>query len=347
MDRKLTNACKRINDHQRITMFLASSDVQSLRHLLSVSLCKGASPSAILAQMQCSLDGKYNPQIKFSKHDLAIGFLAKSLGGPQLLYALSKGDRYPSVSTVAQKYHIPRIIPSVSVPTWQEILDNIKMFFGSNGKLEPKSVLPSQSLPGHILMIDGVALNKFCRYDADQNCILGLCHEHSHTINTHIVSLDTVRAVEKAIHNEKTCCYGKDGTVVTIGPYADTEHYTLVPIVVLPSCKKENAQQLLRWIKLVLAEWKAHPDGEAKHGPIWTIGSDGESSFRSMHMSLCMTRSVDPNSELGHILDTLSGLNQQTGEDDSVGTCDPKHIIKSRRCANATVIVKTIFWFLN
>ena len=59
-------------------------------------------------------------------------------------------------------------------------------------------------------MIDGVALNEVCRYDADRNRILRLCREHSHTVNTHVVSLDIVQAVERAIHEEKTCCYGKD-----------------------------------------------------------------------------------------------------------------------------------------
>lgn len=332
MDKKLTTASKRINDHQRVTMLLATKDVRSLRRLLAVSLRKGASPSAILNQLQRSIDGKYNPRTQFSERDFVIGFLAKSLGGPRLLYALSKGDKYPSVATVSQKYRIPRILPSVSVPTQQEISDNIKMFFGSSGKLEPKLESVSSTMqfrPGHILMIDGIAINEVCRYDADRNRILGLCREHSHTVNTHVLSLDTVHSVEKAVHETKTCCYGKDGTVVAIGPYANAEHYTPVPIVVSPSCKKETAQQLVRWIKIILDEWSANPDGEAKHGPIWTIGSDGESSFRLMRMSLCMTKTVDPNSALGCILGTLSGLNQQTGNNNIIGTCDPKHVIKS------------------
>src|SRR5258705_1403785 len=79
-------------------------------------------------------------------------------------------DMYPSVSTVVQKYCIPHIIPSVSVPTQQEISDNIKMFFGTMGKLKLKSTSPLQSQPGHILMIDGVALNEVCHYYADRNC---------------------------------------------------------------------------------------------------------------------------------------------------------------------------------
>jgi hypothetical protein len=127
---------KRINDHQRITMLLATEDVRSLRRIISVALRNGASISALLNQMQRAIDGKYSPRGSFSEREYAIGFLAKALGGPRLLYALSKGDKYPSVSSVAQKYRIPRIIPSVSEPSRQEI-SNITMFFGASGKQAP------------------------------------------------------------------------------------------------------------------------------------------------------------------------------------------------------------------
>jgi hypothetical protein len=139
-------------------MLLATNDVRSLRRIISVALRNGANISALLNQMQRSTDGKYSPRGNFSECEYAIGFLAKSLGGPRLLYALSKGDKYPSVSTVVQKY---RIIPSVSVPSHQEIFDNITKFFGARGKQAPAAT-PDRSmpLPGHILMIDGVALNE-------------------------------------------------------------------------------------------------------------------------------------------------------------------------------------------
>ena len=323
---------KRINDHQRITMLLATNDVRSLRRIISVALRNGASSSALLTLMQRSIDGKYSPRGNFTEREYAIGFLAKSLGGPRLLYALSKGDKYPSVSTVAQKYRIPRIIPSVSVPSRQEISDNIAMFFGAGGKQVPAAMSDtSMPLPGHILMIDGVALNEVCRYDAGRNCILGLCREHAHNVNKYVTSLDIVKNVEITIYgDEKKCCYGKDATVVAIGPYADSTHYTPVPIVVSPSCKKETGRDLAQWIQTVLRTWETHPDGQAKHGPIWVVGSDGESSFRLMRMSLCMMHLVDANSDLGQILHTMPGLNKQTGDNGIVGTCDPKHVIKRR-----------------
>lgn len=328
MSKRLTTAQKRINDHQRLHMFIATNDVRSLRRLLWGALRRRASVPAILNLIQRSLDGNYNPRSQFSDRDLAIGFLAKSLGGPRLLYALSKADKYPSVSTVAQKFRIPSLIPSVSTPSRQEIYDNIAMFFGPKAPQHPDPC--ARLLPGLIIMIDGVAINECCRYDALRDYILGLCREHSHRVNKSVRTYANVEAVSKALHQDKTCCYGKDGTVVAIGPYADSEHYTPIAIVVSPSCKKETADELLIWIELILDVWRTHPDGECKHGPIWTVGSDGESSFRKMRMSMCMTDSIDVHSDLGRVLVKLPGLNTKVSKHDTGSTCDPKHVMKSK-----------------
>ena len=104
---------KWINDHQHITMLLATKDVQSLRCIISVALHNGTSISTLLNQMQHAIDGKYSPRGSFSEWEYAIGFLAKALGGPRLLYALSKGDKYRGL------YSPPRI-PRQSARTGAE-----------------------------------------------------------------------------------------------------------------------------------------------------------------------------------------------------------------------------------
>lgn len=311
-------------------MLLATSDVRSLRRLLIVALRNGASTSAILNLLEQSINNKYSPRGNFTERELAVAFLAKSIAGPRMLYALSKHSGYASNSTVNRRYPIPRLIPSISIPTRDEISANIGAFLGDSGKPASPFLPGSIRRAGNIMMIDGVSINEVCRYGLDRNCILGLCREHSHTVNTQVNSLDTVHAVEKALHEDKTCCYGKDATVVVVGPYADATHYTPVPIIVSPSCKQETAMQLSQWIKTAVDVWVSHPDGEAKHGPIWTIGSDGESSFWLMRMMLCMTETIEPTSDLGDILSRLCGLNRRTGYHGITGTCDPKHVIKRK-----------------
>ena len=318
-------------------MFLANNDIPSLKQLLMVAFRNGAGASAIISQLVQCLDGKYSPRGNIPERELAIAFLIKVMGGSQLSFVLAKASGFASVSTVARSYKIPKLIPSISAPSRDEIWANITAFCGTTGKAAPALVPGSIPRAGNILMIDGVAINEVCRYAADRNKILGLCREHSHLVNTQANSFESIQAVEKAI-DDGTCHYGKDATVIVIGPYARAVYYTPVPIGVTPSCKQETADQLAKTIKLVLDIWRAHLDGAEKHGPIWTVGSDGESSFRRMRMVLCMSETVPPMSDLEEILGKLCGLNQQTGYGGTTGTCDPKHVIK-RECSKLNILL--------
>lgn len=123
-------------------------------------------------------------------------------------------------------------------------------------------------------------------------------------------------------------CFGSDATVVAIAPYAESEHYTPVPIVVSPSDKTEKGTSLAEWLKVVLDAWDSHPQGKALHGPIKAIASDGDASFRLAKHLICMTTPVDPQSPLGKIVCSLIGLNCYTSAQGQRSTCDPKHIFK-------------------
>lgn len=125
------------------------------------------------------------------------------------------------------------------------------------------------------------------------------------------------------------CHLGKDGTVLAIAPLTDNEHYTPIPLILSPSCKRETGAVLKEWLKLVIEVWYSHPFGEALYGPIRALASDGESSFRLARFELCMTEELDPASDLGQILCKLPGLNCQTGIHTILGTCDYKHVFKS------------------
>ncbi|THH13601.1 hypothetical protein EW146_g6638 [Bondarzewia mesenterica] len=331
MNRKMSTMRRRINDHQRITILLSRNDIAGLRRLLTVVLRRGTSLQKVLNQLERAIAGIYSPRGHFSNRDLDVAFLAKALGGPRLLYALHKSHRFASLSTVQQNVKIPHLLSSVSIPSRKEINANITAFLHPDVKPPPPS--PSSGiLPGLEVMIDGVALEERCHFLAPQNCIVGICREHSHNVDPHVTSIEAVRAVEKALHGDASgktsCCYGKDGTVVAIAPYARDDHYTPVPIVMSPSCKTEKGPELAAWLSTVLDCWKQHQYGQALHGPIWALASDGEASFRVAKFQLCMRESVNPTFDLGHQLQGMPGLNLLTGRDGVVGTCDPKHVIK-------------------
>jgi len=130
-------------------------------------------------------------------------------------------------------------------------------------------------------MIDGVALEEVIRFDLGQNCLLGLCREHSQDIKK---TVDVVGDIEyvKCVLDDEVCHQGKDGTVLAIAPITDTKDYYPVPLVLLPSCKTETGDQLAEWVGSFINAYRDHPEGEAHHGPIFTLATDGESSFRKL-----------------------------------------------------------------
>ncbi|OSD00270.1 hypothetical protein PYCCODRAFT_1479355 [Trametes coccinea BRFM310] len=341
-DRKLSSLRRRINDHQRIVMLLANHDVKRLRRLLSVALRKGAGASTLITQIQRSIAGLYTPRGGYEhSRELDVAFLAKALGGPRLLYALTHAYGLPSAATLNRHVTVPQLLPCLTAPTAQDVNDNLAALCDPHIK-PPMLVQPCdppilghgsnpQTLPALILMVDGVAIEERCRYSAERNSIVGLCREHSHDVRTRVTGFDVIQDAEAALHGSgegstavpPRCHYGKDATVVAIAPYARADHYTPVPILISSSCKAETGDDLAGWLRLVLENWRTHPYGERVHGPIGSLGSDGEASFRRAHFLLCMSEELSKVTPLGRVLHALPGFNHGL-----VGTCDPKHVIK-------------------
>lgn len=183
-----------------------------------------------------------------------------------------------------------------------------------------------------MLIIDGAALNTTCRYCPKCDCILGLCREHSHNVNTVVDSLESVEAVRSALDSEDEAskvCFGSDGTVVAIVSYARADHYTPIPLVLSPSCKHEKGEVLAKWLRVFLDTYTKHPMGAVSHGPIWAIATDGgDATYCLAKQIICQTNLIDKDSPLGRLVTPLLGLNTFTLVDLITNTCDPKHIFK-------------------
>ncbi|KAJ7362430.1 hypothetical protein DFH08DRAFT_799463 [Mycena albidolilacea] len=319
-------------DYRRIMMLLSQNEIPGLRRLLTGLIKRGASPQMVLALLERAIQGLYRARGGFNKRELDISFLVKAMGGPKLLYALQKSHGLASVSTVHRSQPILHLLPSIGVPSRAEIDHNIGSFF--DPEIKPVKLYPEcNGLPGNILMFDGIAIETKCRYCPRRNAILGLCGEHASRVNIHVDSLESVEKVRLALaetdsKSKTKVCFGSDATVVAIAPYADEDQCTAVPIVVSPSDKKETGEGLEKWLRTVLKAWKEHPQGEALHGPIWAIGSDGDSVYRLAKFLLCMVKKIEPDSDLGKILMPLLGLNLYTSVTGIVLTSDMKHITK-------------------
>ncbi|KAF4567094.1 hypothetical protein EYR40_006090 [Pleurotus pulmonarius] len=312
----------KLNDYKRILILLSENNIPSLRRLLSVALRNNAGTGPIIERLKKAINGVYSPLGQWSERELDIAFLCKALGGSRLLYVLSKFDGYPSTNTI-QKRYIPRLIPSISAPSLDEINGNIVSLLGAGGKT-PQSDIQA----GVVLMMDGIALEEVCRYNTHRDSILGLCREHSGEISTTVTGEGVIKGVAKALYEDKTCHHGKDGTVVALATISGDDNYSPIPLLLSPSCKTEKGDMLASWLERLIDAYSAHEHGQTRHGPIWTIASDGESTFRAARFHLCMSVALDPQSPLGQKLLPLNGLNVQTGKDGILATCDPKHVIK-------------------
>jgi len=70
-------------------------------------------------------------------------------------------------------------MPSIRVPSSDEISHNIALFYDPSVKPHAKST-QAGLLAGNVAMFDGIALDTRCRYCPERDSILGLCQEHSH-----------------------------------------------------------------------------------------------------------------------------------------------------------------------
>jgi hypothetical protein len=314
---------RKVDDYQRILMMLSGNHIAGVSRLLSIALRNGASPEAICDQLQQAISGTYRPRGDWTDREFDIAFLVKALGGPRLLYALQKAEGYPSISTLRRHKHIPELVISSDAPSHSELNANIDAFFGENG-CQP----PSNPKKGVVLLMDGLAIDEAVRLEFAQNKMVGVCREHSKDIKKTVDTVEDIHNLAEALKKDKTCHYGKEATVCGIAQITDKKNYVVTPVCASCSCKAETADDMQSWITEILAVWKKSPNGEARHGPLYTVATDGESSFRRLRYTLFLKEDLDPNSEIGKIIYSCPGINTRTGPDGVLGTCDPKHIIK-------------------
>jgi hypothetical protein len=343
-NRRIAHLSERLNDYQRIVMLTSQHKIAGVARILSVALRNGGSPKTICTKLHRAIDGTYSPHSDWTPREFDVAFLIKAIGGPRLLYSLQKAEGYPSLSTLRARKPIPELIVSAGTPTKDEISANISALLGENGRKPPTK----QSRQVQIV-IDGAAIEEGVRFDFKQRSLVGLCCEHSQDIKTSIDNIQDIYNVSIALYGDESdqdigrdrnaptatnstikpsCHLGKDATVLGIAPITDEENYHVTTLVLSASCKTEKGEDLSEWISRFIEIYRTHPDGEARHGPIHTLATDGESSFRRLRFILCLKEPLDKTSLLGQKLTQLPGLNLQTGSHGILGTCDPKHIIK-------------------
>jgi hypothetical protein len=140
--------------------------------------------------------------------------------------------------------------------------------------------------------------------------------------------VDKIRSALASDDASTKVCFASDATVVAVAQYSDDKFYSPIPIVASPSDKTEKADDLAKWMKTILDAWKSHEFGEKINGPIWSLASDGDSTYRAAKFKICMEKIVEADSNFGKVLHSLLGLNKFASKDGITLTGDPKHIFK-------------------
>ena len=319
LSRKLFTTQRNANDYQRLLKILASNDVKRLKCVLGVALKRGCSVSAIIIRVEQAINGFYTARGNYSERELDIAFLAKSLGGPKLLYALCHSHGLPAYRTITSHRTIPHLTPSGSVPTADEVSSNITSFFCQ----EQRPQLPRC---GHSLLIDGVAVDERGCYVRETNEVVGFCREHSIGVDRLVIGMAAVEYLVDLVH-EGDLHFGSEASVVAIAAHREDD-YQAIPLVVSAKCGTETGEDCATWLKMVISAWESNEYGAKYNGPIWSVASNGEASLRNSRFRLCMDYEVKKSSPLGSKLSRLIGMNLHTGPGDITMTADYKHAFK-------------------
>jgi hypothetical protein len=154
------------------------------------------------------------------------------LGGPKLVYTMSKALNLPSLRTIQSKAKSPCVSPCLATPTHQEVENNIVALFG------PDLGAPSIPHCGYVIMIDEVALEERPCYDSQHDMVLGICQEHSGCCDLNVSSISTLLEIQLALR-DGSIHRAKEATVVSLTPFLAT-HYSPNPIMLSGTCKSEK-----------------------------------------------------------------------------------------------------------
>ncbi|KAK6971295.1 hypothetical protein R3P38DRAFT_2587415 [Favolaschia claudopus] len=340
MARKVSRTTARMSDHKRLLMAMSTCDIPRLNMLIRVGLKQRAGPNELIKRIAGAVS-TLNPNgystRSYTDTDKKFMRCMKHIAGRKGVYALSKALGLPSMSTIRASKPL-RLLPSFAAPKPAEIGANICTFFGPDS---PNSKFPTS---GHVLMIDGLHLSQRACWHRASNQILGLCREHSETLDLSMNNMDSVLKVVDAVHGEApTCHYGREATVLAVGAFRNSNYHG-VPIGQTQTCKSEKGPAFAALLRTAIEQWEVH--GEPHNGPLFLVSTDGDSVFREGLFHVLMSQTVDESSSLYLKLAGCKGLNLQCGKKNVVAGPDTKHVAKriatSERSPEGTVIDQVV-----
>ncbi|KAJ7503915.1 hypothetical protein B0H11DRAFT_2352833 [Mycena galericulata] len=302
----LKAARKRLKEHQQLLRFMSANEVPGLYRLLSNADKEGWGTGKTTAMCQSALEGRYHPK-NYTLFHKEFAVLMYELGGGAALHALNKSPyMLPSRHTIAEMRRQQNLRITVGNVKISDILENIEVLFGD---LDPGD----EGRVGITLSQDEIAGD-------GRLCYLEETDEIGMGSDTNAAE-ETVKAIRAGeVH------VGKEFSVAAFSRHAPT-NYGAKPVLLMPTCKKGSWQSSAQILQKLIHAWKLSPFGEAKHGPLESLASDGEARRRAALYLVCMHKEVKEGDPLFEFLD-LPGLNLFTGDSTITMDFDYKHLFK-------------------
>lgn len=319
LGRNYSVAKKHLEIDDRFVSAILSNKSSRVNQLIRVYTGQGASRAAITTAIQNASAGLLKVR-SYTTAEFDMATILFRTGGRKLVYAANHGLGLPSLNTIRSKAQITHLLPSLGLPTFREVSHNITELFGKSRIDLPRC--------GHSILIDEIAAEERPVFIKWLNSVGGLCREHTKGLDLQMTNIPGLRSLAGALFGpEPTIHFAKEATVAGIAAFR-SEHYEVMPIFAAGTCKKEKAPECTDLLQTLLDAWRDSPDGEKRHGPIWSVASDGDGVRRAAFHALFMSETVKPGDPLYAILATLIGLNLQTGKYFTTAEFDPKHLCK-------------------
>ncbi|KAF9042838.1 hypothetical protein BDZ89DRAFT_912987, partial [Hymenopellis radicata] len=299
---------------------IAANEVPALNRLFRAAKEQRWGIAELLARTRLAIEGKYRPH-NYSDYEKHLAILVYELGGAAALYALNHATTaLPSRWCIASLRREYNLVISVGKIKMLDLFANIETGF--------KDVPPDHQRTGVTMCVDEVACEERPRWIRETDEIAGLC-EHAAELDSITMGNDltTVRALAHAIREAKTVHIGHELTVIAFSRH-DGKNYGAKPVLILPTCKRGDYYGAAEQLALVMEAWRLSPYGEKLHGPVWSIGSDGDPKRRPAFCMNYMWRRVLETDALYKHLGNVKGLNMYTGKNFETPALDWKHDFK-------------------
>ncbi|KAG8695139.1 hypothetical protein FRC08_008010 [Ceratobasidium sp. 394] len=324
LNRNARRLVGKLNDHKQLLVALSNGDDDAVARLVRTALRQGCGVLAIVDRIEKAQQGLYHCR-SYTKKLYDIALVVLRLGGPRLLFILSRALKIPSLNVVYEHAEQAYLRPSIGVPILPEILHNIKSVCGR---------FPVSYTRGYTVMIDELAAQERLRFSYAEDAIVGVCREHAHVCDLTKMTGRPLSHFEdiKAHLDAGDCHRAKEATVVALAPFGQ-ENYTPMVVLISGTCKTETVDDQKMLIDLVVHAWKQSEHGESAHGPIWSVATDGDPRRRQVAHRSYMSTKLPMYSPLYLKLCDLDLLNLYCGENTITHDGDYKH--EEKRFASA------------